>query len=234
MNAKESATKDANGIDPGIRGLYKALNREDSQLRSCLLDAALAGLRLERNPESRELRARCGRDLGDNRTDSFASPRSRRLRVAAVARPAGRSFTRGRTEGSRMPSQVTNTDGCNRQDRYRSPNRRTHARCRTSVERTRGLFGRRDRRRAAQALPDDSESAFRPRPPRLRIEDGCNERTKKRFIATGSRFAEARGKNPWLKRGNARCAEHRYWACSRYRTFVAASRRSERIRRSRT
>ena len=56
MNAKESATKDANGIDPGIRGLYKALNREDSQLRSCLLDAALAGLRLERNPESRELR----------------------------------------------------------------------------------------------------------------------------------------------------------------------------------
>jgi hemerythrin-like domain-containing protein len=32
------------------------LNREDSRLRSHLLDAALAGLRLERNPESRELR----------------------------------------------------------------------------------------------------------------------------------------------------------------------------------
>ena len=55
MDAKESA-KDANRIDAGIRHLSEELNREDSQLRSFLLDAALAGLRLERNPESRELR----------------------------------------------------------------------------------------------------------------------------------------------------------------------------------
>ena len=45
-----------NRIDAGIRRLSETLNREDSQLRSCLLDAALAGLRLARNPESRELR----------------------------------------------------------------------------------------------------------------------------------------------------------------------------------
>ena len=56
MDAKESTAKDANRIDAGIRRLSEALNREDSQLRSFLLDAALAGLRLERNPESRELR----------------------------------------------------------------------------------------------------------------------------------------------------------------------------------
>jgi response regulator of citrate/malate metabolism len=56
MNGEESTAKDANGIDAGIRRLSKALNREDSQLRSFLLDAALAGLRLERNPESRDLR----------------------------------------------------------------------------------------------------------------------------------------------------------------------------------
>ena len=43
-------------IDVGIRRLSEELNREDSQLRSCLLDAALAGLRLARNPESPELR----------------------------------------------------------------------------------------------------------------------------------------------------------------------------------
>ncbi|MGA7871705.1 MAG: hemerythrin domain-containing protein [Candidatus Binatus sp.] len=43
-------------IDPGIRRLSVELNREDSQLRSRLLDAALAGLRLARNPESPELR----------------------------------------------------------------------------------------------------------------------------------------------------------------------------------
>jgi DNA-binding response OmpR family regulator len=56
MNGEESTAKDANRIDAGIRRLSEALNREDSQLRSFLLDAALAGLRLERNPESRELR----------------------------------------------------------------------------------------------------------------------------------------------------------------------------------
>ncbi|MGA8060150.1 MAG: hypothetical protein WB999_18030 [Candidatus Binataceae bacterium] len=56
MNGQESTANDANRIDAGIRHLSEELNREDSQLRSCLLDAALAGLRLERNPESRELR----------------------------------------------------------------------------------------------------------------------------------------------------------------------------------
>ena len=56
MNAKESTTKSQSRIEAGIRGLSKELNREDSDLRSCLLDAALAGLRLTRNPESRELR----------------------------------------------------------------------------------------------------------------------------------------------------------------------------------
>jgi DNA-binding response OmpR family regulator len=56
MNGEESTAEDANRIDAGIRRLSEALNREDSQLRSCLLYAALAGLRLERNPESRELR----------------------------------------------------------------------------------------------------------------------------------------------------------------------------------
>jgi response regulator of citrate/malate metabolism len=56
MNGEESTAKDANRIDAGIRRLSEALNREDSQLTSFLLDAALAGLRLERNPESRELR----------------------------------------------------------------------------------------------------------------------------------------------------------------------------------
>lgn len=56
MNAKESTAKRPNRIDAGIRRLSEELNREDSRLRSYLLDAALAGLRLARNPESRELR----------------------------------------------------------------------------------------------------------------------------------------------------------------------------------
>ena len=56
MNAKESAAKSPNRNDAGIRRLSEELNREDSQLRSCLLDAALAGLRLTRNPQSREIR----------------------------------------------------------------------------------------------------------------------------------------------------------------------------------
>lgn len=43
-------------VDAGIQRLSYELNREDSQLRSYLLDAALAGLRLTRDPESRELR----------------------------------------------------------------------------------------------------------------------------------------------------------------------------------
>jgi Hemerythrin HHE cation binding domain len=56
MNSKESVAKTPDRIDEGIRRLSEELNREDSQLRSCLLDAALAGLRLTRNPESRDLR----------------------------------------------------------------------------------------------------------------------------------------------------------------------------------
>jgi hypothetical protein len=38
-----------------MRRLSEELNREDSQLRSWLLGAALAGLRVTRNPESPEL-----------------------------------------------------------------------------------------------------------------------------------------------------------------------------------
>jgi DNA-binding response OmpR family regulator len=56
MNAKESSSENPVSTDAGIRCLWLELNREDSRLRSRLLDAALAGLRLERNPESRELR----------------------------------------------------------------------------------------------------------------------------------------------------------------------------------
>ncbi len=53
---KESSVQSPAPTDAGIRRLWLELNREDSRLRSRLLDAALAGLRLERNPESRELR----------------------------------------------------------------------------------------------------------------------------------------------------------------------------------
>ena len=53
---KESTAENPAPTDAGIRRLWLELNREDSTLRSRLLDAALAGLRLERNPESRELR----------------------------------------------------------------------------------------------------------------------------------------------------------------------------------
>lgn len=56
MHAKESTAANPSRIDAGIRRLSDELNREDSQLRSCLLDAALTGLRLSRNPESRDLR----------------------------------------------------------------------------------------------------------------------------------------------------------------------------------
>jgi DNA-binding response OmpR family regulator len=56
INAEDASAADETRIDAGIRRLSEELNREDSQLRSGLLDAALAGLRLERNPESRELR----------------------------------------------------------------------------------------------------------------------------------------------------------------------------------
>lgn len=54
---KESAVKKIpNRVNPGIRHLAQELNREDSQLRSYLLDAALAALRLARNPESHALK----------------------------------------------------------------------------------------------------------------------------------------------------------------------------------
>jgi DNA-binding response OmpR family regulator len=55
-DASESSAADAVRIDAGIRFLSEELNREGSLLRSRLLDAALAGLRLARNPESPELR----------------------------------------------------------------------------------------------------------------------------------------------------------------------------------
>ncbi len=53
---REATAASAVRVDAGISGLSEELNREDSQLRSRLLDAALAGLRLERSPESLELR----------------------------------------------------------------------------------------------------------------------------------------------------------------------------------
>jgi hemerythrin-like domain-containing protein len=53
---EESSVEKPAHIDAGIRSISEELNREDSQLRSRLLDAALAGLRLERNPGSAELR----------------------------------------------------------------------------------------------------------------------------------------------------------------------------------
>jgi DNA-binding response OmpR family regulator len=55
-NQREATAASAARVDAGIRSLSEELNREDSRLRSRLLDAALAGLRLERNPESPELR----------------------------------------------------------------------------------------------------------------------------------------------------------------------------------
>ena len=56
MSATESPSTSTTGFDAGIRRLSRELNREDSQIRSYLLDAALAGLRLARSPESLELR----------------------------------------------------------------------------------------------------------------------------------------------------------------------------------
>ena len=56
MKTKDSIGPNPAPTDAGIRRLCLELNRENSRLRSRLLDAALAGLRLERNPESRELR----------------------------------------------------------------------------------------------------------------------------------------------------------------------------------
>ena len=56
MNAKTETSKPLRRCDSGIGRLCEELNREDSLLRSHLLDAALAGLQLTRHPESQELR----------------------------------------------------------------------------------------------------------------------------------------------------------------------------------
>jgi hypothetical protein len=56
VSDKEPAGKSPDQTEAGIVRLYQELNREDSQLRSCLLDAAIAGLRLTRNPDSLDLR----------------------------------------------------------------------------------------------------------------------------------------------------------------------------------
>lgn len=56
MSHKDPAAKRSEQTKAGIVRLYQELNREDSQLRSCLLDAAIAGLRLTRNPDSLDLR----------------------------------------------------------------------------------------------------------------------------------------------------------------------------------
>ncbi len=56
MNRHEDTAKSSSPNDAGIRRLSRELNREDSQLRLYLLDAALAGLRLTRNPLSLEVR----------------------------------------------------------------------------------------------------------------------------------------------------------------------------------
>lgn len=55
MNAKP-LEETTNHSRAGIRRLSEELNREDSELRSHLLDAAIAGLRLARNPESAALK----------------------------------------------------------------------------------------------------------------------------------------------------------------------------------
>ena len=60
MNTATEPSKDTsnrvNRCVAGIASLCDHLNREDSELRSHLLDAALAGLRLTRHPKSREFR----------------------------------------------------------------------------------------------------------------------------------------------------------------------------------
>jgi DNA-binding response OmpR family regulator len=56
VSATESTSKNPNRTDAWIQRLSQELNREDSYLKSSLLDAALAGLRLTRSPESLELR----------------------------------------------------------------------------------------------------------------------------------------------------------------------------------
>ena len=81
VSATESTSKNPNRTDAWVLRLSQELNREDSYLRSTLLDAALAGLRLTRSPESLELRRDAARicaliqpllshhlDAGDNQS----------------------------------------------------------------------------------------------------------------------------------------------------------------------
>jgi hypothetical protein len=60
MATTSETTKDSsnrlNRCVTGIASLCDDLNRDDSELRSHLLDAALAGLRLTRHPQSQEFR----------------------------------------------------------------------------------------------------------------------------------------------------------------------------------
>jgi hypothetical protein len=56
MNAQESKQDNEEQFERGLRHLSRDLNREDSLLRACLLDAAICGLRLARNPDSQHLR----------------------------------------------------------------------------------------------------------------------------------------------------------------------------------
>jgi hypothetical protein len=56
VNMREAGKDDPKQAESDLRHLCQDLNREDSRLRSCLLDAAISGLRLTRNPDSRELR----------------------------------------------------------------------------------------------------------------------------------------------------------------------------------
>jgi hypothetical protein len=56
MSATTETSKRVSRCVTGITRLCEELNREDSELRSHLLDAALAGLRLTRHPKSQEFR----------------------------------------------------------------------------------------------------------------------------------------------------------------------------------
>jgi hypothetical protein len=56
MTTQESKLESGRQIERGLQHLSRDLNREDSQLRSHLLDAAICGLRLARNPQSVYLR----------------------------------------------------------------------------------------------------------------------------------------------------------------------------------
>jgi hypothetical protein len=56
VTAKQSTGNASEGAKSGIRHLFQDLNHEESLLRKNLLDAALAGLRLARTPQSQDVR----------------------------------------------------------------------------------------------------------------------------------------------------------------------------------